>query len=292
MRHADLAALWERGRFVDRLGPEDGNRLQHGVLLLARLDRRHGIGRAVEAADLDARQLAGFLQRRDGAECHLVIAADHANDVGMRLQQVLHLVMPLRPVPIANLRAGPDQAGILAKYCLVAVGTGCGIVVRRRARQLDIVALPADILRPALRPECSAPRIVGHQPAFASPSWLISASTRNTAMSAAMAFLTAPTDPLALAGSRMIRTAWFVIAVSIRLLSVLVSPLRVADKRLVAELLCLRGGNLAFGYPIRTGRFVDDDGHQAARCPGRCHDTSHGWQGERDGRQHQQVPYL
>ena len=44
-------------------------------------------------------------------------------------------------------------------------------------------------------------------------------------MLAAMAFLTAPTDPSALAGSRMMATAVLVMAVSIRVLSVLVSPL-------------------------------------------------------------------
>ena len=54
---------------------------------------------------------------------------------------------------------------------------------------------------------------------------MISALTRITGMLAAIAFLTAPSEPLALAGSRMIATEWLVIAVSIRLLSVLVSPL-------------------------------------------------------------------
>ena len=44
-------------------------------------------------------------------------------------------------------------------------------------------------------------------------------------MLAAIAFFTAPNDPLALAGSRMSATEWLVIAVSTRLLSVLVSPL-------------------------------------------------------------------
>jgi hypothetical protein len=40
-----------------------------------------------------------------------------------------------------------------------------------------------------------------------------------------MAFFIAPTDPLAFAGSRMIATDLLVMAVSTRLLSVLVSPL-------------------------------------------------------------------
>ena len=44
-------------------------------------------------------------------------------------------------------------------------------------------------------------------------------------MFAAMAFFTAPTEPDALAGSRMMATDLLVMAVSIRLLSVLVSPL-------------------------------------------------------------------
>ena len=43
-------------------------------------------------------------------------------------------------------------------------------------------------------------------------------------MSAATAFSTAPIEPLASAGSRMIATERFVIAVSIRFDSVLVSP--------------------------------------------------------------------
>jgi hypothetical protein len=44
-------------------------------------------------------------------------------------------------------------------------------------------------------------------------------------MFAAMAFFTAPAEPLAFAGSRMIATDRLVMAVSIRLLSMLVSPL-------------------------------------------------------------------
>ena len=46
-----------------------------------------------------------------------------------------------------------------------------------------------------------------------------------TGMFAAIAFFTAPTDPLAFAGSRMMATDRLVMAVSIRLLSVFVSPL-------------------------------------------------------------------
>jgi hypothetical protein len=52
--------------------------------------------------------------------------------------------------------------------------------------------------------------------------------TRNTGIFAAFAFLTAPMEPLALAGSRMIATDLLVIAVSISVLSVLVSPLDAA----------------------------------------------------------------
>ena len=53
-RCAGLAGLDERVGFVDRLLRVDGDRLQHGVLQFARLDRRDGVRRAVEAADLDA----------------------------------------------------------------------------------------------------------------------------------------------------------------------------------------------------------------------------------------------
>src|SRR5471032_3019479 len=47
-------------------------------------------------------------------------------------------------------------------------------------------------------------------------------------MLAATAFFTAPTDPLAFAGSRMIATDLLVMAVSINWLSVLVSPFEAA----------------------------------------------------------------
>ena len=59
----------------------------------------------------------------------------------------------------------------------------------------------------------------------ASPSSLISALTRNTGMSAATSFFTAPMEPLASAGSRMTATDLLVIAVSTRSLSFLESPL-------------------------------------------------------------------
>ena len=56
------------------------------------------------------------------------------------------------------------------------------------------------------------------------PVSLISALIRKTGMPASVAFWTAAIEPSALAGSRMSATDWLVMAVSISVFSVLVSP--------------------------------------------------------------------
>ena len=61
--------------------------------------------------------------------------------------------------------------------------------------------------------------------AMAMPDSLISAFTRKTGMPASVALRTTPTEPSALAGSRMMALAPLVMAASIRFDSVLVSPL-------------------------------------------------------------------
>src|SRR6185437_2956872 len=67
-RGAGLARLDVLVGFLNRLGGEGRDRLQHGILQLAGLDRGDRIGRAVEAADLDLAEVASFLEGRDGAE--------------------------------------------------------------------------------------------------------------------------------------------------------------------------------------------------------------------------------
>src|SRR5512141_1456974 len=62
-RGAGLAGLEIQVGLVDGLLGEARHRLEHGVLQLALLDAVDGVRRPVEPADLDLRELSGFLER-------------------------------------------------------------------------------------------------------------------------------------------------------------------------------------------------------------------------------------
>src|ERR1035437_2322481 len=98
-RGTRLARAQEGVRLVNGLLGETRNRREPGVRQLAGLDGRRGVGRAVKAADLDLAQLAGRLESGNGTESHLVVSGDEADDVRVRLEHRLHLVVALGPVP-------------------------------------------------------------------------------------------------------------------------------------------------------------------------------------------------
>ncbi len=184
---------------------------------------------------------------------------------GLACSMALHLVVALGAVPVGHfLWPTFFRSGYWRQHGLVAVGARGGIVVRRAAEELDIVALLADRLPPIAGAPSAAPwALLETSCALARPSWLISALTRKTGMPAATAFFTAPIEPSGigrieddrdrLVGDRGVDQ----VALGVGVALVTRRRWRIAELlRLSAWRRCLRSAS-------RVGRIDDDDRHQA-----------------------------
>ena len=256
------AGLDEVIRLLHAFSRKHGHRLQNGVGQFAGLDRSNCIRRSVEATDHDVLQLAGLLQRRDCAQRHFVVAADHTLDVRVRLHHRLHLVVTQRAVPVGNFSRGLVQVGVLAQHRLEAVRTGRGVVVGRQTDELDVLAFLAHRLDPLLRTECGALCVVRNELRLGQ-AFLVDFGVDQDNRDVGRDRLLHRTDRTTGVGrikndrNRLVGDG----RIDQLALGVRVTGVGTNDGR-VAHLLGGRLGDIAFGEPVRVGRIIDDDRHQ------------------------------
>lgn len=95
--------------------------------------------------------LARRIERRNRAERHRTIAANHALDVRMLLQNRIHRLLAGQERDLRILTRDHLQIRILIEHLVKSLRTRHAVLVRKIAREFDIFALFADGFDKALR---------------------------------------------------------------------------------------------------------------------------------------------
>ncbi len=125
------------------------HRLQRGRFQLALPDRLDRVIAAVESDHDDVVPPRGQ-QRRLGAQCHGVIAADYPLDIGVALQDGLHDAKGFRLAPVRRLLGHHLHVGVFVDHIVVALRADVGVGVGVAAGQLHILALAVHQLHEVL----------------------------------------------------------------------------------------------------------------------------------------------